>query len=76
MGNIGYSQGLDRIVDAFQESSELDALNAELIIAGHRVAAADVRAPVPGTTTGCRCPACSMASSSRACAEKRLDRTW
>ena len=46
MGNIGYSQGLDRIVDAFQESSELDFLNAELVIAGHGVAAADVRARV------------------------------
>ena len=43
MGNIGHSQGLDRIVDAFQESRELEALNAELVIAGHGVAAADVR---------------------------------
>jgi colanic acid biosynthesis glycosyl transferase WcaI len=46
MGNIGHSQGLDRIVDAFQESAELDALGAELVIAGHGVAAADVRGRV------------------------------
>jgi colanic acid biosynthesis glycosyl transferase WcaI len=48
MGNIGHSQGLDRIVDAFQESDELDALNAELAIVGHGVAADDVRARVQG----------------------------
>jgi colanic acid biosynthesis glycosyl transferase WcaI len=46
MGNIGHSQGLDRIVDAFQDSSELEALDAELIIAGHGVAADDVRARI------------------------------
>jgi colanic acid biosynthesis glycosyl transferase WcaI len=46
MGNIGHSQGLDRIVDAFQESSELESLDAELVIAGHGVAADDVRARV------------------------------
>jgi colanic acid biosynthesis glycosyl transferase WcaI len=46
MGNIGYSQGLDRIVDAFQENTELEALGAELVIAGHGVAAEDVRARV------------------------------
>lgn len=46
MGNIGHSQGLDRIVDAFQESAELEALGAELVIAGHGVAADDVRARV------------------------------
>jgi colanic acid biosynthesis glycosyl transferase WcaI len=46
MGNIGHSQGLDRIVDAFQESAELDALGAELVIAGHGVAAGEVRARV------------------------------
>jgi colanic acid biosynthesis glycosyl transferase WcaI len=44
MGNIGHSQGLDRIVDAFQESTELDALGADLVIAGHGVAAEEVRA--------------------------------
>lgn len=43
MGNIGYSQGLDRIVDAFQDNKELDALNAHLVIAGHGVAADAVR---------------------------------
>lgn len=46
MGNIGYSQGLDRIVDAFQASTELEDLGARLIIAGHGVAAEDVRARV------------------------------
>lgn len=46
MGNIGHSQGLDRIVDAFQESKELDALGAQLVIAGHGVAADEVRARV------------------------------
>jgi colanic acid biosynthesis glycosyl transferase WcaI len=46
MGNIGHSQGLDRIVDAFQASSELAALDAELVIAGHGVAADDVRARI------------------------------
>lgn len=46
MGNIGHSQGLDRIVDAFQESAELDALGAELVIAGHGVAADEVRGRV------------------------------
>jgi colanic acid biosynthesis glycosyl transferase WcaI len=46
MGNIGHSQGLDRIVDAFQESAELDALGAQLVIAGHGVAAEEVRARI------------------------------
>jgi colanic acid biosynthesis glycosyl transferase WcaI len=46
MGNIGHSQGLHRIVDAFQESHELEALNAELVIAGHGVAAEEVRARI------------------------------
>jgi colanic acid biosynthesis glycosyl transferase WcaI len=46
MGNIGHSQGLDRIVEAFQGSADLDALGAELVIAGHGVAADDVRAAV------------------------------
>jgi colanic acid biosynthesis glycosyl transferase WcaI len=48
MGNIGHSQGLDRIVDAFQESEELEALGAELVIAGHGVAADEVRGHVRG----------------------------
>jgi colanic acid biosynthesis glycosyl transferase WcaI len=46
MGNIGHSQGLDRIVDAFQESAELHAIEAQLVIAGHGVAAEEVRARV------------------------------
>lgn len=46
MGNIGYSQGLDRIVDAFQENADLDARGVELVIAGHGVAAEDVRTRV------------------------------
>jgi colanic acid biosynthesis glycosyl transferase WcaI len=48
MGNIGHSQGLDRIVDVFEESAELDALAAELVIAGHGVAADEVRGRVRG----------------------------
>jgi colanic acid biosynthesis glycosyl transferase WcaI len=43
MGNIGHSQGLDRIVEAFQESSELETLDTQLLIVGHGVAANDVR---------------------------------
>jgi colanic acid biosynthesis glycosyl transferase WcaI len=46
MGNIGHSQGLDRIVDAFQDSRELSALNAQLVIAGHGVAADAVRTQI------------------------------
>jgi colanic acid biosynthesis glycosyl transferase WcaI len=46
MGNIGHSQGLDRIVDAFQENAELEAIEAQLVIAGHGVAAEEVRARV------------------------------
>ena len=46
MGNIGHSQGLDRVVDAFQESAELGVLGAQLVIAGHGVAADEVRARV------------------------------
>ena len=46
MGNIGHSQGLDRIVDAFQQSAELGKLGAELVIAGHGVAAEEVRARI------------------------------
>lgn len=37
MGNIGYSQGLDRIVDAFEVSPELARMGARLVIAGHGV---------------------------------------
>jgi colanic acid biosynthesis glycosyl transferase WcaI len=46
MGNIGYSQGLESIVDAFQSRQELMDLEARLVIAGSGVAAEDVRARV------------------------------
>lgn len=46
MGNIGHSQGLEHIVDAFQASDELAALDARLVIAGSGVAADDVRARI------------------------------
>ena len=46
MGNIGLSQGLDRVVDAFQASDALAQLNARLVIAGGGVAAEQVRARV------------------------------
>lgn len=46
MGNIGHSQGLDKIVDAFQESDALAGLDAKLVIAGSGVAASEVRAHV------------------------------
>jgi len=48
MGNIGHSQGLDRIVDAFQAQPQLAELDARLVIAGSGVAAADVRARIRG----------------------------
>jgi colanic acid biosynthesis glycosyl transferase WcaI len=43
MGNIGFSQGLAPLVDAFQRDEALAALDAELILAGHGVAAEEVR---------------------------------
>ena len=43
MGNIGHTQGLERIVDAFQQSADLAKLDARLVIAGSGVAADDVR---------------------------------
>ncbi|MGX6446643.1 glycosyltransferase family 4 protein [Patulibacter sp. S7RM1-6] len=46
MGNIGHSQGLDRIVDAWQDDEELAARGARLVIAGGGVAAEDVRARI------------------------------
>jgi colanic acid biosynthesis glycosyl transferase WcaI len=46
MGNIGHSQGLERIVDAFQENEALAGLDARLVIAGSGVAADDVRARI------------------------------
>jgi colanic acid biosynthesis glycosyl transferase WcaI len=46
MGNIGHSQGLDRIVAAFQASPALEELGAKLVIAGHGVAADELRGHV------------------------------
>jgi colanic acid biosynthesis glycosyl transferase WcaI len=48
MGNIGYSQGLDAIVDAFEASERLASLDARLVIAGHGVEADAVRARISG----------------------------
>jgi colanic acid biosynthesis glycosyl transferase WcaI len=46
MGNIGRSQGLDRIVDAFERSTALAERDARLVVAGHGVEAPAVRARV------------------------------
>lgn len=46
MGNIGHSQGLGRIVDVFEESEDLARLQAQLVIAGSGVEAADVQARI------------------------------
>lgn len=46
MGNIGNSQGLGAMVDAFQASDALRALEAEFVIAGSGVAAEEVRARI------------------------------
>ncbi len=46
MGNIGHTQGLDRIVEAFQASEALAALDARLVIAGGGVAADATRAQI------------------------------
>ena len=46
MGNIGLSQGLSEYVRHFQESPELERLGARLVVAGHGVAADDVRAAI------------------------------
>lgn len=48
MGNIGHSQGLDRIVNAFEGSDELSAIDAELSIVGSGVAADRVRSEITG----------------------------
>jgi colanic acid biosynthesis glycosyl transferase WcaI len=48
MGNIGHSQGLDRVVAAFEKSAALGDLGAQLNIVGHGVAAAEVRAVAHG----------------------------
>lgn len=42
MGNIGHSQGLERIVEAFERSSALRAVDSRLILAGEGVRAAAV----------------------------------
>lgn len=59
MGNIGHSQGLDRIVGAFEASPELAAAGARLVIVGHGVEADTVRSAIrsdrvemPGVMTG------------------------
>lgn len=46
MGNIGHSQGLDAVVDAFQASEDLARLGARLVIVGHGVEAGAVRARI------------------------------
>jgi colanic acid biosynthesis glycosyl transferase WcaI len=46
MGNIGHTQGLDRIIDAFQASDALTALGARLVIAGGGVAADHARSRI------------------------------
>lgn len=46
MGNIGLSQGLPEYVRRFQESAELERLGARLVVAGHGVAADEVRAAI------------------------------
>lgn len=43
MGNIGHSQGLDRVVRAFEADTELEQIGAEFVIAGSGVAAPVVR---------------------------------
>lgn len=46
MGNIGYSQGVAPLVDAFQRDSRMERLGARLMITGNGVAEAEVRALV------------------------------
>lgn len=46
MGNIGHSQGLDHIVDAFQLDPGLAEIDARLIIAGSGVAASAVESRI------------------------------
>lgn len=49
MGNIGHSQGLDRIVAAFEASGELRKMGAKFVIAGDGVQAAAVHATIRGS---------------------------
>lgn len=46
MGNIGHSQGLTRLVAAFERSEEMRRLGAKLVITGSGVAEADLRAEI------------------------------
>jgi colanic acid biosynthesis glycosyl transferase WcaI len=46
MGNIGHSQGLDKVVDAWQRNAALTARGARLVIAGGGVAAEEVRSRI------------------------------
>jgi colanic acid biosynthesis glycosyl transferase WcaI len=46
MGNIGLSQGLPEYVRQFEASTELESGEARLLIAGHGVAAEEVRAAI------------------------------
>jgi colanic acid biosynthesis glycosyl transferase WcaI len=46
MGNIGHTQGLAHIVDAFQASESLARLGARLVIAGGGIAAEEVQARI------------------------------
>ncbi|HEX2015482.1 MAG TPA: glycosyltransferase family 4 protein [Solirubrobacteraceae bacterium] len=43
MGNIGRSQGLSQVIDSFQQSAQLRAIGAELVITGHGVMFDEVR---------------------------------
>ena len=44
MGSIGLSQDLERAVQAFEACHELARVNAQMLIAGHGVAADEVAA--------------------------------
>ncbi len=46
MGNIGKSQNIPAIIQAFESNERLSAINARLVIAGSGVAAAEARAAV------------------------------
>lgn len=49
MGNVGHSQGLDRVVDAFQANTALREMDARLVVAGWGVAAPDVERRIRST---------------------------
>lgn len=46
IGNIGFSQGLDQVIRAFEESPELEAAGARMVITGAGVAEPDVKAAI------------------------------